>query len=93
MTLIPPKCPSRACLELRRPSFIAPVQESWGLATQFSGMNIYRNGEVGGLVHMRMNHDTGPQTNGVCSMTRHSAWWPDNGGDGHWGNGFRLWLK
>ena len=78
---------------LHRSSFIAPVVASWGRTTQFSGLNIYRDGQVSGNVHMRLNLDDGSVANGVCSMTGRSTWWPDNGGDGHWGNGFRLWLK
>jgi len=43
--------------------------------------------------HARFNYDGSPSHSGFCSSTGgNNAKWPDYGGDGHWGNGLRLFV-
>ena len=43
--------------------------------------------------HARFNYDGASGHSGFCSSTGgNNAKWPDYGGDGHWGNGLRLFV-
>eukprot|EP00040_Diaphanoeca_grandis_P013830 m.69886 g.69886 ORF g.69886 m.69886 type:complete len:400 (+) comp24151_c0_seq1:135-1334(+) len=64
--------------------------------TEFVGMYVYDDeGPITNRTpHMRMDDDpNNVGATGICSLTGQDTRWPDSAGDGHWGNGVRIWLK
>ena len=55
------------------------------------GTIINSNG-AGGHTAMRMDRDSSPQFNGLCSLSNGDSRWADST-QWHWGNAIRIWLK
>ena len=66
-----------------------------GDTTQLQGMTLAHYGYNGGVLHMRLDGDGGPQYTAVCSSTGNNDnnAWHDDGLDGHWGNGLNVWIR
>jgi cysteine-rich repeat protein len=64
--------------------------------TELTGMNLNHYGyQTDCPLHLRLDSDLGASFSAVCSCTTNynNNAWPDSGGDGHWGNGLRIWLR